>query len=109
MPAQKSSKSNPDAAASPDDAARTSSAPNGSPRDSVAESAPPKGERDFLEDAENMMAEACEQVLRAASRVSEAAGEATGSAREYAKKHPGGALLVSFLVGVILGALTSRR
>ncbi len=109
MPAQKSPESNPDAAASPDAAAHAPGAANGSSGASAPESAQPKGERALLEDAERLTTEAYEQFLRTASRVSEAAGEATGSVREYAKKHPGSALLVSFLVGVVLGALTSRR
>ncbi len=109
MPAQKSPESNPDAAASPDAAAHAPGATNGSSRAPAPESAQTKGERAPLEDAERLTTEAYEQFLRTASRVSEAAGEATGSVREYAKKHPGGALLVSFLVGALLGALTSRR
>ena len=62
-----------------------------------------------LEDAEHMVTEAYEQLLRTASRVSEYANETCGSVRTYAKEHPGTALLVSFLAGVVLGALTSRR
>ncbi len=115
MPAQKSSKSNPDASAP--DSAHAPGAANGSPQDSTGDSsadsaagsAPPKGEKICLEDAEQMVAEAYDQMLRTAARVSEAAGEATGSVREYARKHPGSALLFSFLVGLALGALTSRR
>ena len=115
MSSEKSSKNIPDASSS--DAPHAPAAANGAPGnahsdasgDASPESAAPKGEGIRLEDAERMVAEACDQMLRTAARVSEAAGEATGSVREYAKNHPGSALAVSFLVGVLLGALTSRR
>ena len=104
MPAQKSSKSNPAEAAAANSDPASSEAP-----EAPADSPPPQEDKSSLEDKERLVAEAYEQMLRAASRVSDAAGEATGSVREYARKHPGSALLVSFLVGAVLGALTSRR
>ena len=102
MPAQKSSKNKPGQPASPVDPF------NGEPADSSDEPMTPE-EQAQLEDAEHMVTEAYEQLLRTASRVSEYANETYGSVRTYAKKHPGTALLVSFLAGVVLGALTSRR
>lgn len=102
MPAQKSSKSKPDDKTPPADPF------NGELADSSDEPMTPE-EQAQLEDAEQMVTEAYEQLLRTASRVSEYANETRGSVRAYAQKHPGTALLVSFLAGVVLGALTSRR
>ncbi len=102
MPAEKSSKSK------PDDKTPLVDPFNGAPEDSSDESMTPE-EQAQLEDAERMVAEAYEQLLRTASRVSDYANETYGSVRAYAKKHPGTALLVSFLAGVVLGAITSRR
>lgn len=102
MPAQKSSKSKPDDRTSPVDSF------NAEPGDSGGEPMTP-AEQAQLDDALHMVTEAYEQLLRTASRVSEYANETYGSARTYAREHPGTALLVSFLVGVVLGALTSRR
>ena len=102
MPAQKSSKSK------PDDKTPLVDPFNGEPADSGSEPMTPE-EQAQLEDAEYMVTEAYEQLLRTASRVSEYANETCGSVRAYAQKHPGAALLVSFLAGVVLGALTSRR
>ncbi|MXW65296.1 MAG: hypothetical protein F4Y00_09120 [Bacteroidetes bacterium SB0662_bin_6] len=102
MPAQKSSKSKPDDKTPPVDPL------NGEPADSSDEPMTPE-EKAQLEDVEHMVTEAYEQFLRTASRVSDYANETYGSVRTYAKKHPGTALLVSFLAGVVLGALTSRR
>ncbi len=106
MPARKSSKSNPDETTPPADP--VTGEPASDPADSSDEPMTPE-EQAHLEDAEQVVAEAYEQLLRTASRVSEYANETCGSVRTYAKKHPGSALLVSFLVGVVLGALTSRR
>ena len=102
MPAQKSSKSK------PDDKTPLVDPFNGESADSGGEPITPE-EQAQLEDAEHMVTEAYEQLLRTASRVSGYANETYGSVRTYAKKHPGTALLVSFLAGVVLGALTSRR
>lgn len=102
MPAQKSSKNKPDQPTPPVDPF------NGEPADSSDEPMTPE-EQAQLEDAEHMVTEAYEQLLRTASRVSEYANETCGSVRTYAKEHPGTALLVSFLAGVVLGALTARR
>lgn len=102
MPAQKSSKSQPDDKTPPVDPV------NGEPADAGNEPMTP-AEQAQLDDALHMVTEAYEQLLRTASRVSDYANETYGSARTYAKEHPGTALLVSFLAGVVLGALTSRR
>ena len=106
MPARKSSQSKPDETTSPVDP--VNGEPASDPADSSDEPMTPEEQAHF-EDAEQVVTEAYEQLLRTASRVSEYANETCGSVRTYAKKHPGSALLVSFLVGVVLGALTSRR
>ncbi len=106
MPVRKSSKSKPDEATSPVDPFNGESTSD--PADPSDEPMTPE-EQAQLEDAEHMVTEAYEQLLRTVSRVSEYANETCGSVCTYARKHPGSALLVSFLVGVVLGALTSRR
>ncbi|MEX0821839.1 MAG: hypothetical protein WD021_06815, partial [Rhodothermales bacterium] len=62
-----------------------------------------------LEEFERAAAESFEQLGRAADRIGEQASDAYKSSRTFVRDNPGGTLLTSFVIGVVLGVLMSKR
>ncbi len=66
-------------------------------------------ERAELEELERVTTEAYEQLGWAAERLTERAESAYRSGRTFVRDNPTGILLSSFAIGVVLGALISRK
>lgn len=66
-------------------------------------------ERAEIKELERVTTEAYEQLGRAAELLSERAESAYRSGRTFVKDNPAGTMLSSFAIGVVLGALFSRK
>lgn len=66
-------------------------------------------ERAELAQLERAAADAYDELVRAAERLGDRATDAYRSGRTFVKDNPGGTLLSTFVLGVVLGVLISKK
>lgn len=62
-----------------------------------------------LEELERAAAEAYEELGRAAGKIGDRAADAYASSRTFVRENPGGTMLTSFVIGVVLGVFFSSE